>query len=763
MTEPDRVRSLQAQEVGRKHVSVGPDGARLEHLPDLTPAQRQRRLGSVTVEPPDEIVAGAPVDLGFSYTAGDAGLATGAQLGLAWRLPGDWGEPQFDRPEAVNYTTASASNGAALELAFGHRAGVPPWGHLLSVTVTGSAVPPGGTVTLRCGDTRAGGSGWEAQTSSLPDHQFLFLYRPSETGSWFRVGDPPPLRIVGGAGRDLVLVCPSECRVGETFSFTVRATDLWGNPSRGYRGDPDLSGPGLDVEALERLDWDGEPHDLWRVSARFDRPGLHRIEARAPAARLEAESNPVRCREAAPARALYWGDLHGGQGDLGVGQGSLDRYFAFARKVAGLQFTSHQANDVYVTQADWNHTRTVTERHHRPNRFVTFLGCEWTALKHLGGDHNVFYLNDRPRLQRASRWFEDPDDWPDAPTPPDLYRSLDGVEALINLHVGGFTSDLDHHHPRLEKMIEIQCTHATSRWFVADGLSRGYRLGIVGSSDGVSGRPGACRPGRRQSRNLRNGVTGVYATGLTREALWEAFQARRCYATSGERIVLWVEADGHAMGETFHAEVPPEIRVSATGTAAIERVILRRGAEIVAQKTVAAPDPRHPRRYRLLWRGSRQRGTSRDQILSWNGGLTLSEGRLEAVATIDFYAPIDRLDQPAANTLEWRCATAGNEAGVVLDAEAPERAGFVFSAPQGSFRCSRSDVEAGFGLELPEILDGGVRFERAPDPDGPREVELSLRDPGTPTGEQPYWVEVVQVDGAHAWSSPLFIDFGSDP
>ena len=217
------------------------------------------------------------------------------------------------------------------------------------------------------------------------------------------------------------------------------------------------------------------------------------------------------------------------------------------------------------------------------------------------------------------------------------------------------------------------------------------------------------------------------------------------------------------MGEAFEAAAPPEIRVSVAGTAAIERVLLRRGAEIVADHPIAGPDREHPGRYRLLWRGSRQRGTSRDQRLAWDGTLTVTEGRLEPVDTIDFYQPVDRLDRPAENALEWRSDTAGNEAGVVFDVAGSAAVRFTVTTPPASFRCSRAQVESGFRLELPDILDGGVRFERAPDPAGPREVEVGLRDPGSPPpGVHPYWVEVVQTDGARAWSSPLYVRLGED-
>jgi hypothetical protein len=200
------------------------------------------------------------------------------------------------------------------------------------------------------------------------------------------------------------------------------------------------------------------------------------------------------------------------------------------------------------------------------------------------------------------------------------------------------------------------------------------------------------------------------------------------------------------------------------GTAAIERVLLRRGATVVADHAVAGPDPKHPGRYRLLWRGSRQRGTARDQKLTWDGTLTLSEGRLDAVDTIDFYRPIDRLEQRSDTALAWRSDTAGNEAGVIVDVEAPAGASFTVATPPASFRCSLAEADGGFELALPEVLDGGVRFDRAPDPAGPRDVELDLRDPTTPpAGIHPYWVEVVQVDGARAWSSPLYVELGTTP
>jgi hypothetical protein len=58
------------------------------------------------------------------------------------------------------------------------------------------------------------------------------------------------------------------------------------------------------------------------------------------------------------------------------------------------------------------------------------------------------------------------------------------------------------------------------------------------------------------------------ATSLTREAIFEAIRARRCYATTGERILLELQVAGVSMGQTTAAR-PKEklaIRLNVHGT-----------------------------------------------------------------------------------------------------------------------------------------------------------------------------------------------------
>ncbi|MFH2007858.1 MAG: DUF3604 domain-containing protein [bacterium] len=78
-------------------------------------------------------------------------------------------------------------------------------------------------------------------------------------------------------------------------------------------------------------------------------------------------------------------------------------------------------------------------------------------------------------------------------------------------------------------------------------------------------------PERQNSYFYSGGLVAVHAQGRSREDIWEALQARRTYATSGDRILLWFELRNAPGGEpqTMGAEVSmaaePQFEVRAVG------------------------------------------------------------------------------------------------------------------------------------------------------------------------------------------------------
>jgi predicted TIM-barrel fold metal-dependent hydrolase len=146
-----------------------------------------------------------------------------------------------------------------------------------------------------------------------------------------------------------------------------------------------------------------------------------------------------------------------------------------------VEIVTHQANDHYVTRAEWDRTRQATQACAAPGRFVPILGCEWSAFTKDGGDRNVFYASDEPRLRRSDRFFlkQDPDPEPDLRTASEFLAAFRDLDVLVNMHVGGRMTNLDWHEPAIERLCEVHSTHGTVEWFVRDALSRGYRFGVT--------------------------------------------------------------------------------------------------------------------------------------------------------------------------------------------------------------------------------------------------------------------------------------------
>ena len=715
-----------------------PGKAQLHHKWDLGEIERNRRYGRASLDlSTAPVVAGEPARIRFRFEAGETTIPVGGRIRFAWRWPFDWDIPPIhglDLPPSTH-----------VETRFEPRGDLDAWNHHIELKVTSGALHRGDVAAFECG----GEHGWGAPTFSTRAAGFLVAMDADGSDQWVQLVDPPGFAIEAGPPMELLVVSQDGGAVGAAVEVGVRAVDLWGNAGV-LAAPPELvPAAGMAVEGLEPVA-DGR---VFRFAVKWSAPGVYRVRARVPGSELEAESNPIRVGGGS-ARRIFWGDLHGGQTGIGCGAGSLEDQFVFARDVAGLQFTSQQANDHYIPLPVWNHVREVSHAFDAPGRFTCFLGCEWSPFTADGGDRNVIYRNDEPRLRRSDRFYteEVPDPEPDLKRAPEFLAAMREQEVLLNLHVGGRPTNLDYHEPEIEPLFEIHSTHGTSEWFVEDALERGYRVGVTGGADGVMGRPGADRPGRRVSRNVRSGLTAVFAEELSRGSLWKALHARRCYATTGQRILLWVEVDGHVMGETYRTDGLPEIAIQVEGTAAIERVDLLRGTAVLKSWPIAEPVAELTR---ILWGGTEKHGTAGDQKVIWDGVLCADGGEISRIQPIGMQSGTDQIQQIDPRKISWSSATAGNDMGVTCHLEGGAKARYRFETDPCRFDFSTAQIaKAGFRV----AAGGASRFVEvgpAPSADGRLDAELSCRDEEPLAGETPYWVRVVQVDRARAWSSPV--------
>jgi len=115
---------------------------------------------------------------------------------------------------------------------------------------------------------------------------------------------------------------------------------------------------------------------------------------------------------------------------------------------------------------------------------------------------------------------------------------------------------------------------------VQSALARGYRLGLVGGSDTHKLAPG---------RN--GGITGVVCDELSREQVFGAMRSRRCYASSGARVLIEFSVNGHAMGAEAPAAKPgrPAVGYAVAADRALVAVEVVKNNEVVHREEPGGP------------------------------------------------------------------------------------------------------------------------------------------------------------------------------
>ena len=344
-----------------------------------------------------------------------------------------------------------------------------------------------------------------------------------------------------------------------------------------------------------------------------------------------------------------------------------------------------------------------------------------------------------------------------------LQRHYHNADVLLVPHVGGRTADLSLHDDKLERLIEIHSTHATSEWFLTDALQRGMRVGVTAGSDGVDGRPGTSHPGAMGVRNLQGGLVAVTMPVLSREALWRALRQRHCYATTGERILLDFEVSGLAMGADGPVEGVPLLRARVHGTAPLETVELFRGTTCIHSVPLIDAAPTRPDRIRVAWRGAAKPGNWQRARLVWDGELQISGTRIRHATGYAFDTPAEGLRHVAADTVAWRSITAGDWDGVILDLEPSAAGAMRFRAAPATFELALADLADGPRMFEARGHEAIVEVRRLPAQALPFDWQGSFADRMAAPGLHPYWLRVRQADGSQAWASPVYATVGGRP
>ena len=324
-----------------------------------------------------------------------------------------------------------------------------------------------------------------------------------------------------------------------------------------------------------------EPKDIgskrWQNGVTFHEEGTHRIKVESVDAAntaLRGVSHPVVCDSRENNYQLLWGDIHG-HSYCTDGTHSPEYYYGYGQDVGYLDFCALTDHDTF-SHAVWREMMESAENANEPGRFTTFLGYEWAG--ELQQSICVLFKNAvggyYPGGEAASH------------NPQDLINLIKDEDAMIIRHdmppPGDRWQRLDRS-GRLERLVEIYSPFHSSeaadspgaRGPLDDGnsvqaaLADGLRFGFVGCSDSHISMPGRRQGVSKGMPGYRAGIyglTAVYAAENTREAVFDALLARRCYAAT-DRIHLDFHVNNQPMGLELHLREPRVIKGRAAGTA----------------------------------------------------------------------------------------------------------------------------------------------------------------------------------------------------
>ena len=390
------------------------------------------------------------------------------------------------------------------------------------------------------------------------DKYHYFLPREAELS----VLESNPLTINAAEPAVLQVTTPS-LATGQAMTRVV-VTDRFGNPVRDAEGEVSLRTAS------------GETTTVFNS---FSAVGT--VPVQGPADRVTAEygdiaavSNPVRVDKDTDPFTLYWGDPHG----MLFNQRPIVEHFAWGKDVNDLDFAGGQLFSYSICISEiWDELQDAWAQYDLPGEFVALPSAEFATGPDGSHRHGFFpkiagqppvFCEDRPGAndpKLRARYHPDTVFCRDYQ---EFYREMKRRGALIHGHFHTHFYVQEH----LAEIYQKQQTDgATEEEKINQFLMRGVKLGIVSGSDTHDNRP--ANPYKEPGPSGPAGLTGVWAERLDRPTLFDALFNRRCYATSGVRIIVDFRVNGAWVGSTVQAD-RFGFAADVVGTADIEQIDL---------------------------------------------------------------------------------------------------------------------------------------------------------------------------------------------
>jgi hypothetical protein len=492
-------------------------------------------------------------------------------------------------------------------------------------------------------------------------------------------------------------------------------------------------------------------------------------------------------------RRMLIGDLHNHCG-ISYGHGSIEDAFANAKlQLDFATVTGHawwhdmprdrpeMADTVAYHQAGferlaagWEHVQDVTAAAHQDGEFVSFLSFEWHSSRH--GDHCVYYRDDHGPLLHSDTLDELRDE---------LRKiAANGTPTMMLPHHLGYAqgyrgANWSTFTPEFTPVVEIMSMHGCGEsdegprpylhsmgprcadGTAVSGLSHGHRFGFIGSTDHHSAHPGTFGHGR----------AAVWADEFTRDGIWDAIDARRTYALTGDPIVVGFTVNEAVMGEAAAPAASRRIRADVAGVAPLDGLEIVRNGRVIHHVRPDRPTAGGGEYSVGISLGWGRPGAEVD----WDVRLRVESGRLVDVTPRlrgeDILAPV--ADAPEvyhfsswgrdADSAWLRTTTHGNPTvstdatqGFALRVAGDDATRIVGTVNDRAVDYRLGELRRGAVTGyLKDVISPAWRVDRAAT-DAELTAEIDITDESA--GDDWYYLRVRQTNDQWAWTSPVWVD-----
>jgi len=571
-----------------------------------------------------KIKAGRSGSFTFVYTVGKKGMKEGDAIEIMLPLPyatTRWTLPQFTDPNGDGYTTYTAPEGIKFELYLKRSPrklkteGKDYWLDILVCKLVKGSLKEGDVVKIHYGDRTYHSIGVKVGILARKVYFPVKIVREGEEGLSYNNGTfentkrqatfMQEVEITGGDPKVFFLVVPSYHQKGKKLKLKLSVQDIYGNRACEYRGNIWIylwhSSGGM--EDLGRIDLEDT---YWEGELQLEKEtGVYRILGVDPVNQLMGLSNPFKIKEKVEAQ-IWWGETHL-HTNLTDGSGDLEEMFEYAKTVSCLDFLAPaEHGERLMDDLDkWRYSEECVKKHDSPGQFVAIPAIEravnnFPSLKKPGkvgyGHINFYFEDDHNELfPREGMTVEK------------LYEYIQKSKALAIPHHTGYESmgfnfevyDRDD----LLPVVEIYSCHGNSEYynnprklvdqkkgqFFRDAMKGGLKFGVIAGGDLHEAMAGGRTKLQDFDHNFsddhfqyRGGLAAVIAPVLERRALLKALRERKCYGTSGDRILVEFEINGVPMGSTIREkdDSPRRIKIFVAGTHFLRKIELVKNGEV---------------------------------------------------------------------------------------------------------------------------------------------------------------------------------------